>query len=387
MNFRCVVLLALMAAGTAAASDVFVFEEDLRFGADRDEDVYIWSGGHTRVVADDRGHMYLADVGSDRVLEFGPDGSFIREVMSKGQGPGEVLGLFSFDLTDSGAVALGKTGGITITGQRLDSSLKYVDGFTKTLILESIVTAPNGKAFAGFYVTLDQKQGVRRFKTSLFDADLKPIKDFDDKTGPLPDRSRIREPGYWVETLGDNLKRSYGGVHVFTFDQQGRLYSADNAAYKVTRWNESKVEQVYQRKTKPIPMTEAHLNAYVESATEQLTADPFLADIVTETVIRRAVERSEPPPVKRAVFALLVTEDNHLLVVRDVDLASRRNMADVFASDGSFKGSVQVPDHGFVTLIGGGYMPKMQFNNGYAYTVSIDEEGDQYVVRYKIVRK
>ena len=384
--FRFSLLLFAPLGSFLFAGDALRFEEDLRFGADRDEDFYIWTGSHTRVVADERGHMFVADVGADRVLEFDGKGRFVRIVMDKGLGPGEVTGLMAFELTNDGAIAVGRRGGVTVVTQRLDKALAYKDSFTKNLILEAVVVSPAGDAMAGFHVGLDQAAGVRLFQTSRFDNTFEQKQAFDRKTGPLPDRSRLMEPGYWVDTIAANLKRAYTGYTVFNFDDKGRFYSCNSNEYKVTRWQGDKTSQVFSRQVKPLPMSQGHLDAYIESVTEQLGAIPDIGRIITPAVISRAVAKSEPPPVKRAVFALLPTDDFHLLVVRDVDLVTRTNLADVFDEKGTYMGEARLPDNGMVTLIDGGYQPKLHFRNGFAYTVAIDEEGDMDVVRYRVIR-
>ena len=48
--------------------------EDLRFGGDFDDGTLIWGGSLTHITAGQRGHIFIADTQSDRILEFDQNG-------------------------------------------------------------------------------------------------------------------------------------------------------------------------------------------------------------------------------------------------------------------------------------------------------------------------
>jgi len=71
------------------------------------------------------------------------------------------------------------------------------------------------------------------------------------------------------------------------------------------------------------------------------------------------------------------------LVVHDVDLVKGVNRADIFTAQGEFLGSAMLSGHAFVYFLAGGFFPRMVFKNGFAYSVTCDDMGDNRVVRYK----
>jgi len=145
--------------------------------------------------------------------------------------------------------------------------------------------------------------------------------------------------------------------------------------------------KVFQRRHEPIPLDEAEVRAMVDSLTEQVATEPALANVVTRAVLARAIERAEPPPVKQPIFGLLVMEDGALVVIRDVNMASRRCRADLFSPEGRFLGAFETADWTLAAPDNGGFVTRLVFKNSRAYAVATDEWGDNRVVRYKIVRR
>lgn len=384
------VLLAMTALfGGGAAKETapaIVFTEDLRFGADEGRDAYIWSLASTSVSVDDRGFMYVTDPKENRVLEFDPKGAFVRLVAKQGQGPGEFQDLFRFQiLVDGSALGYELINGSVAKLQRFDQHLVYRDSLQKVLILESVTLSPRGDLIGGFFVEFDSDSRRMSYRTAVLDSRLEIQKTFSHETGSLPDRSRFSQPGYWAQRIGANIKRALKGYAVFNFSKDGTLYSATTDRYEVTRWSHDlkTARKVFKREYEPVPNSEEQLAALVESLVEEVQADPVLADLITPAVLKRAVAIADPPKLKNPIFGLLLTEEDLLLVVRDVDLVSRRNRAEVFSPEGAYLGVASVENHGFLRPAGGSYLPRMVFKNGFAYTVETDAFGDNRVVRYR----
>lgn len=164
---------------------VFSLTPDLTFGTDEDEDAYIWASASTSITADHKGHIFIGDGASKRVLEFDEKGGYLRTVMGPGQGPGELVNLLDFKVLTSGAAtSIERVGqGITARMQHFDPNMKYSRSQSGSLILEGPVLSPQGDRFAAFYVSHDRKSGLTHYQTALFSSDFKPIKIFTDKTG------------------------------------------------------------------------------------------------------------------------------------------------------------------------------------------------------------
>ena len=389
----CFVVCGLASAGDALISKPvggaksLVLTPELVFGAE-DDDETLWGSASTMVDVDARGVIYVCDTMERRVLAFDQEGKFLRLIARAGEGPGELLEPVAFRIFEDGSAGTVEKagGGIMVRQQRFDTSMTYKSETEAHMIMEAPVLSPLGDRLTAFFVEHDRKAKVTRYRTALLDADLQVLRMFSDHSGPLPDRSKLMSGAYWSKRLADNLARSYKGYGVFNFDQQGRLYSAGTAEYKITRWDKTgqKAEQTFERKYKPIAFNDDQLDAYVESLLEQIMEDPDLAELITPAIIEKAVRDSQPPAAKNPVFGMVVMEDGHLLVVHNVDLIDRTNTADIFGSDGTYKGQIQLPDFALLRPFAGLYLPRMIFRGGKAYTVQTDEDGDNRVIRYGV---
>ena len=65
---------------------------------------------------DSSGRMYLVTLGADHVLVFDSDGTFLRRVGRRGEGPGELLDIRAFAVVDDGVFAVLDSGrGVILT--------------------------------------------------------------------------------------------------------------------------------------------------------------------------------------------------------------------------------------------------------------------------------
>jgi DNA-binding beta-propeller fold protein YncE len=62
------------------------------------------------VAFDAEGNLYVADRDNGRVQVFGPDGSFLRQIGQKGQGPGELGQIMDMVVTADGRVVVSDIG-------------------------------------------------------------------------------------------------------------------------------------------------------------------------------------------------------------------------------------------------------------------------------------
>ena len=362
------------------------FIEDLSFGADEDNDKTSWSMASTSISVDDRGHMFIVDTGENRVLEFDVKGSYISTVISEGIGPGEAQGLREFQILADGSAMAMELVATTAKLHRFDRKMAFVSRHEDQLILERASISPNGKHLAGFFVAFDPASQTTHYRTALLDTSFKVVHGFSLGKGPLPDRSRLADPSYWANRIGENIKRAAVGMGVFCFDGKGRLYSAPSHSYEVTRWSadNKQPELVVKRKYKPILRGDAETEAMVENLTADISSDPFLSNVITPSVIDRAVTIADLPPNKNPIFGMLVLEDGHLLVIHDVNLISGESTADIFSPKGIYIGQIKRPNYAFLRRQDGLFMSRMVFKGGFAYTVETDEMGDNRAKRYRL---
>ena len=383
MLFQYLLWTVLAGNITGAAIE---FTENLRLGPDQGDE-YIWSSTKATVSVDALGNMYVMDPKDYKISVYDPNGQLLKVIGKKGDGPGEFQKLMGFSATPNGALGIDLPGGITARSHQFGKEMQFLGSKSqegKPLILEMVVVSPSGKHFGAFYVQPDRVNKVMLFETAVFDNNLQLVKTISHKTGPLPDRSRMNEANYWVDRLSENLTRFFEGVGVFSFDEQGRLYSGQTQKYEITRWDPSmkKVQQLYQRSPKPKIMTEDDSNAVMDHLLNQLSEDSELADLLTSSVVRQALAKATLPPAKNPIYGVIPIKDGAVMVVTSLDLETRETLADVFATDGAWLGEVTVADFGLVRYAGGAYLPKMIFRGDYAYTIITDENDDNILVRY-----
>ncbi|MDJ0835247.1 MAG: hypothetical protein QNK37_01960 [Acidobacteriota bacterium] len=361
--------------------------EDLRFGADENDENYLWANPATLISVDKRGHMFVADPEDCRVLEYDSGGKYIRTIATEGKGPNQFEYLFNYTiLADGSAVGTNSRGGTT--AKFFDTDHNY----TGSKVLNSpgrsvfyAIPSPTGKSYAVLFKESKAENPVSKLKTGLIDTDLNLIHQFSAVDQMTFNPGRMEDPVYMGEFLTDQLKAFFGPIGVFNYDAEGRLYSAVSTEYSITRWSaDGKTKElVINRKYKPVANDAAHRRALVEGLVEEYREIPVLARVFSESVVQRSVERAELAPVKNPVFGLIPMEKGRLLVVHDIDMASGKSRGDLFNADGVYLGWVELPDHGMMTHFSGLFYPRLVFRNGFAYTLHTDTDGDNQVVRYR----
>lgn len=363
--------------------------EDLRFGGSDSDDRLIWGSPATAVNVDSKGQIYITDLQENRVLVFSESGEFVKQVGRKGKGPGEFEGLAQFHVyADGSAVALEMVNGSHPKLQFFDKDLQHVRTSERSgppFIIQYAAFPPSGSQFTAQFIhpSFETKQFL--YTTAILDDSFNIVHEIETVAAPLPDRSRFGQPGYWSERIADNLKRFYNGITVFNYDDKGFLYVANTSRYEVSRYDQQGQKTPFLKHTfKPIMYTDTEREAILDAYADQFRADPELAEIVNRTVLAKAIELADPPPVKGPIFGLIPLEDEKLLVVRDLNLDNRFNAADLVASNGDFISNFEIPDNGLVNFFAGGYIPRMIFRNGFAYTILSDQLGENQLVRYRV---
>lgn len=137
----------------------------------------------------------------------------------------------------------------------------------------------------------------------------------------------------------------------------------------------------FDRKFKPIANNEEELEGMAEIAADQFRGSGI--SFINKAVMMKALKISEPPPRKFPIFGLIPWENKGLLVIHDVRMSDGVQRADIFNKDGEYLGYTELDKHAFLKPAGMAFTPNMVFRNGFAYTVEIDEDGENEVVRYK----
>lgn len=361
------------------------FTEDLRFGAEEDADEYLWALGSSHLAVDGQGHIFIADTKESQILEFDEKGAFLKVLVPKGQGPGEIARLASLQIfTDGHAVALEAGPGSFPKIHFFDKDLKYKDQLAPSGLSVFPVSAyfsPAGDLFAATFLKMDPSSGVMVTKTGILNKEFKPLKEFSSFEQSL-DFQNFADPKVLSKFILDLIQGAFRQFGIMTFDDQGYFYSALSDQYTITKWDPevSKELLVIKREYAPIANTKDHTDAVVDRVLENFRTAPGLAQVINDEFVERIKQKAELPIVKNPIAGMLTMEDGGLLVMHNVNAATRTQTADIFDKEGKFLGQVTLPDNQFLTNSG---LPRMVFRNGFAYTMATDEYDDNRVIRYR----
>ena len=251
--------------------------------------------------------------------------------------------------------------------------------------------SPSGDYFHSSYISLDMEHNKMIMRTGLLGRDFSVAMEQTSADRPMPHRASFKDPGYWVKFIAGNLKAAFDAQGIAGFDEKGYIYTALSNRYEIIKWSPDLKKKllVIKRNYKPIANTQAHLNGILDIMTENMASMPMLQDIITPAVLKKALEMSEPPPVKSPIFGLIPMVDGGLLVVHDIDLSTRKTVGDLFDEKGKFIGQTTMDGFGLLGPDANLFQPRLVFQNGFAYTIETDEEGDNRAIRlkYKLVPK
>ncbi len=402
----CVAMMALAATAVWSGDEVdnglrpkgkpktLKFIEDLRFGSEEDDENYIWPHSGTTIAVNKAGQIFIGDVKESRVLEFDPNGKFVRVAIPKGQGPGELVGLNGFHiLSDGRGVCLDGAPGSFPKLKVYDKDMNFIEdkGLASiSMIPQGLLPSQDGKWYGSNYVEINPQKGKMVVKAGVIDSGFKAHKVLTSAERPTPDPARFGQGAYWVEFLGGNIKMLVKENGLFNFGKGGKFYSALSNRYEISVWDIREkpdgspefVETLkIKKKYEPIASRSEDIRAVVDTLREAFSAFPQLRDVITDNVIRRAIEYADLPPVNNPLVGMIPMEDGHLLAIHDVNLATRVAIADIFSPDGRFVGRLKMGDLGLIGPVTN--LPRMIFRNGMAYTIVSDEDGENYAVRYR----
>jgi len=362
-----------------------IFSEDLRFGAVEDEDVYFWALDTVRLSVNGDGHMFVADTRERRILEFDEDGKFVRRIAQQGKGPGEFTYLLDFViLKDGGGLGLNLFGGGLPSLVYFDKNMKFerVASIEKPrIVMQSGIVSPTGKFIAGGFQTPNPKTGSAVMKAGVIDDQFNIVMEDMAVEKPVPDPKKMADPAYRVKFLAEFFQVYFQANGAYAFDGDGHLFAALNKNYEIAKWSPDLKQKklIIKRDYDPIPNTEKDIEGLVDSITQRMSGGAGAQSPFNRQIISRAVDLANPPKAKPPVLGLVAMEEGGLLVVRSVDWETGSSRADIFSNEGKYLGQVQMDKFAFVSL---GYLPRMQFRNGFAYTIETDDYGENQVVRY-----
>ncbi len=369
-----------------------VFQEELRFGGGVGGDAFVWALPSTNLDVDAQGLIYIADRRDNRILVFDSSGRFLKRLAKEGEGPGELLGLFSYTvLADGRGVAYdlksGRLGRLLYfdAERRFSHVIEQPFGGEQHKVLRTLAISPDNRFMAGQYFYYDPATPNGDLgKSGLFTTDFKLVRDYSSVQLPRLDFSKVEDSQYWVNFLAGHFTGMFKGNGVFAFGRQGQLYTALTNAYTITRATQGQPprEQLsFGRDYKPILRSDAQVDGWVDLVLG-VTSSNFLMGGINDRVVRKAYAKAELSPAQPPIYALIALEDDRLLVVHDVDLESGINRADLFDGKGRFIAQAELPNHAMVGFASR-FFSRLVFRNGRAYGIEVDDNGEAWAVRWR----
>ena len=359
----------------------FQLVEDLRISSDDRDDNYVWAGFEVAVSADKAGNMYIIDPRENRIIQLDKDGTFIRSIGQKGEGPGEFRALTGMTLLDDQTIVaydIRSPGSFHF----FDAGYKFVrrqalNGPDRNNLRDGVLS-PNGRWIFGRTTRIQASPNVVFFEYSLFNNKMEKLHSLLQFQLDGFDPSRQGDPAFWKKFLADRIGVDGKGLLAYVaYGSKGEVYTAVGTKYEITRWTPDMVEDLrITRDYKPIVLSEQEIDAIVSpifaQAKEQLPDEH--KHILSAAMIKESVELAGFPPAKPPILGLKVTDQGILVVIHDHSEISGRQSADLFDQKGRFVGRFTHENYG---------LKRMFFKNGYAYTIeTVDEENE--LVRYKI---
>ena len=366
------------------------FEEDLRFGADEDEDEYIWADA--QVVSSfsvaPNGYFYIADVKNVRVLEFDDQGKFKQVIAGKGQGPGEYQFLQRFQILGDGSMvgfntlqAAGKFHYYDATGKF--SSTKTVQDFSTIFYMPDF--SPDGQMCYAWYLSADLETGKIQFKTGLFDGELKPVRELSAAPFPTPpsEPAKASDPTFWEDYIGLQFNTIISqGASLARFMPNNDILLANSQGYTIEVWSPGLKEKklTIVKEYQPKPYTDADrdaIAAYIKDIF--FNQAPNLLQVVTDEVIKRGLEKADIPKSKNPITEIVPMEDSHFMTLHQVNFIDGSFVGDLFDGKGTCIGRVDFPGKGVYSFFG----LRVQFRNGFVYAMEQNENDENQMVRYR----
>lgn len=370
---------------TPKGAKSIVFKEDLRFGADEGDDEYLFAAVNPTLDVDSGGNIYVGDSKSNEIRVFDAKGKYIKTLAKAGAGPGEMqaISLVQF-LGDGSMVAFESKPMFAPQAQYFDKKGTYVTTKKSNGMANSPVAisySPDGKHYAGTYMSVDPQAGALVTKAGLCDAaTFTPIKEFSNFTTKV-DFSQMGNPDKFADMMGNIISGYFKGTGVFAWDAEGNLYSAVTNKYEVTKWSGdlTKKALTIRRQFKPRTITDREKRTLGDKTADMFRDSPF-GRMINDDFILRMIDKIDFPMVNLPIESIGLTDTGYLFVLNGNEMAQGKQSADVFNPAGVYIGRTTLDNYSF---IGPDNRFRMVFKKGYAYTFQTDEEGENRVVRYK----
>ena len=341
---------------------------DLQFGDLDGEDLNLVFGAVRGVQAASDGTIYVLDQQAAEVRVFDSGGRYLRTIVRRGEGPGEIAAANGIFLSGDTLLWVHDTGQWTVIG--VNPAGEEVRRFTKPVMSYSYIWNGRFDWLGRYWKETSHPVGERNYPPPMGLSHLTDryyYKSYDLSTGAI-DSIYIGEfggPSYAYSTpeiVWGYLNIRYEASDRIILSPSGGFWRANTAEYRIARTDEDGDTLVVIEAGLPVqPVTAADRSAYVEDYLE------FRPEL------RREVEEVAAllPDVKPILADIFVDDEGHLWVQR-VTPSDGAAFYDRYTEGGDYLGSVRL---GFEAA------GPLWVRHGAVYTWITDEMDVPYVVR------
>lgn len=341
---------------------------DLRLGSVDGEDVNLIFGAIRGVQAASDGTLYVLDQQAAEVRVFDSGGQYLRTIIRRGEGPGEIVNSNGIFLYGDTLLWIHDTAQWTIIG--VDPAGEEVRRFLKPVRSYSYIWNGTFDWLGRYWKETSEPVGERNYPPPMGLSHLTDryyYKSYELSSGAV-DSVYVGEfsgPSYAYSTpqiVWGYLDIRFEATDRIIVNPSGGFWRVNTAEYRIARVDENGDSLIVIEAGLPVQrVTDEDRSAYVE---EYLEFRPEL---------RREVEEVAAllPDIKPILEEMFVDDEGRLWVQR-VTPADAAAFYDLFSEDGDYQGSVRL---GFEA---GG---PLWVQHGSIYTWVVDEMGVPYVVR------
>jgi hypothetical protein len=315
--------------------EAFIIEEELSIGEAKGREEYIFQGIRA-VAVSDNGDMYVVDSKAQHVKVYNNQGEFLRTIGRPGQGPGELFRPRTITYTKNDEIVVGDMNNLTYFNPAGD----YIKRVSLAKSSISTVKIDNDRNIFGFCIVRDK--GVYELKK--FDPEVKEL--FSYGTSPLPsaEMSRTGKRNVFFTLLRWDLIN--GNQIVCGYPGEGYVIKTYDSSANLVR----KIEREYTK----INITEQD-------------KEEAIAEYPSEMRNNTTAPKHFPP------FQTLRADDEGRVYVLTNERTEDKEKYfwDIFDAEGKYILKIPLKTS-----------PRVIKNK--MYVIEDDEEGYQYLKRYKI---
>ncbi len=326
-------------------NEVFSIEEDLKIGEVEGDENYMFNV-IIYLAVDDEGNIYVADSGEKHIKVFDANGEFIRVFGRAGQGPGEFGRIWDIHINAKNEL-------MVIDGRHRKIQYFSLDGeFIRAIDLGVIIGRIRGMFGPSFWRIYSDSYGSFYVRAAIFDRPRLHFELFkiDSDTDRLTTIAKTLD---WDPMEGLNPDRP-GLLYCRVMANGCLLYGAPRT-YELQIFSpEGRVIKKIIRDYNPVPLTEEEEAEKEES--------------------RKMAGKKTKFPSYHPAFSYLAVDDEGRIYVRTWERpnSGKGFFFDVFDKEGKY-----------IARIPFNFRPQVM-KKGKIYTIKEDEEGFQFIKRYKV---